>query len=660
MPTLIDGTIKVTGDPRARGSGWHELNRADPAGDSDHGGWTGRLSAWYSLAIHRYEAIGRKSPLGFAALTVAVLFVLVFAIFEPGFDTNDDAVMNMIVAGKGYGLVPDEHMVFSNVLIGFVLKWLYTACPSFPWYGTYLLIVHFAAQTTMLYCVIATGYTRLRLRLYLAYFLAAGLYVLNNLQFTSAAFLIGQSGILLLMLFVRKTAAGATPKRVVIRGYACAFVLLVISSLVRREVLYPVIGLAIPCCGLVALAGRRPRAAAAACFCVLVCAFFTATACWQYNHAYYNTDDGWRNFYEYNKVRVKFNDEAWVRYSPETSYLFREVNWSANDFAMLSAWFFDDEDRYSLEAMRHVLEEYPWQKTRVSGEMFLDSVTAVFFDRESIAILLVLPLLLYCLEPRAANYAVVALALAMAGGLIGYLILFSKTPPSRVYVPTLAFPLAVAACLAHRHGMFPRPRLRTWLQLVFSRRDGWRRSFAVPLTKYVAAGVLALMCYGVTKGVYHQYRRSRERLKTSKQLYDVLGSLEGGDDKLYVCWAATFPYEALRAFDSFSAIKDVHLLALGWPQKTPLHQRMKDHFHIDDLAEALYQRSDLYLIAHSYYLGLYEEYAREHFGVGLRYETDHFSKLLTVTRAFERRPGDDGSSPAARLAKPELTESRTN
>ena len=169
--------------------------------------WSVQVVSLYQAAIERYEDLGRRAPLRFAALTVILVFGLVFAIFEPGFDTNDDAVMNMIVAGKGYGLAPDEHMVFTNVLIGFVLKYLYTVFPTVPWYGGYLLAVHFVVQVTMLYCVVRTRYTRLRLRLYLAYFAAAELYLLNNLQFTSTAFLAGQAGILLLMLAMRRSSS---------------------------------------------------------------------------------------------------------------------------------------------------------------------------------------------------------------------------------------------------------------------------------------------------------------------------------------------------------------------------------------------------------------------------------------------------------------------
>ena len=242
-----------------------------------------------------------------------------------------------------------------------------------------------------------------------------------------------------------------------------------------------------------------------------------------------------------------------------------------------------------------------------------------------------------------------ALALAASGGLIVYLILFSKTPPSRVYVPVLAFPLAVAACLAHGASFLPPERFRTWIRVLFSQPAGWRRALRIPLTKYAAVVVLLLLGAAVFKGTYHQYRRSRERNKASTQLYDLLAQIKPADDRLFVCWAATFPYEALRPFETLESMAGLRLLVLGWPQNTPLHQRMKDHFGIGDLAEAIFRRNDLYLIAHPYYLGLYERYVREHFGAGLVYETRRFAKLFAVTQAMDRR----GPPPAAmRLAKP--------
>src|SRR5688572_31436112 len=49
-----------------------------------------------------------------------------------------------------------------------------------------------------------------------------------------------------------------------------------------------------------------------------------------------------------------------------------------------------------------------------------------------------------------------------------------------------------------------------------------------------------------------------ERLKGANMLYEMLASIDASDDKLFVCWAAAFPYEAMRPFDSFESMSDLH------------------------------------------------------------------------------------------------------
>src|SRR3954470_23500301 len=95
------------------------------------------------------EALARRAPLTFAFAAVGFLFVAVFTLLEPTFQTNDDLQLAMIASGTGISLQPDEHLVFTNVLIGHLLKSLYTAWPSVAWYGLYLYGAQFFAQTAI-------------------------------------------------------------------------------------------------------------------------------------------------------------------------------------------------------------------------------------------------------------------------------------------------------------------------------------------------------------------------------------------------------------------------------------------------------------------------------------------------------------------------------
>ena len=64
-----------------------------------------------------------------------VLFVIFFIMFVPRYLSNDDVGMTIIASGIGGNGSPNEHLLFTNVLIGLMLKSLYTRVPFFPWYS---------------------------------------------------------------------------------------------------------------------------------------------------------------------------------------------------------------------------------------------------------------------------------------------------------------------------------------------------------------------------------------------------------------------------------------------------------------------------------------------------------------------------------------------
>src|SRR4051794_35957280 len=165
-------------------------------------GWNRARAAWRAC-----ESAAMRAPLVCSLLAVFVLLAISIVAFQPSYDTNDDVFMTMIAAGRGFCPAPDEHLIFTNVIIGHGLKQLYTLWPNVPWYGSYLLAVHYVAQVVVFYCVLATAprgtvttflsprmgsrrhLLRLQLGLYVTYFVIVELVFLNNLQFTTTAFL---------------------------------------------------------------------------------------------------------------------------------------------------------------------------------------------------------------------------------------------------------------------------------------------------------------------------------------------------------------------------------------------------------------------------------------------------------------------------------------
>lgn len=290
---------------------------------------TSRIRA---LAL-QWEQLGTRAPLLFSLFTVGFLFAAVFALIVPSYQTNDDPLLAMIASGTGMCLAPDEHLIFSNVAIGHLLKCLYTTFPSVPWYAAYLYAAQYLAQVALLYCTISRGYTRLRLTMYLLLFSAVGVFLIARIQFTTTAALVAQAGALLCLFALHERIYHPGSRVAKLLGGGTA--LLLLSSLIRLECFFVTALIAAP--AAICLVGWPLRRA------ILIPAAISGSVCLAlvlgfaaYNHAYYQQSPDWADFLRLNRLRVKFNDYEWTAYTPETRHVFHEVNWSQNDHAAIS------------------------------------------------------------------------------------------------------------------------------------------------------------------------------------------------------------------------------------------------------------------------------------------------------------------------------------
>jgi hypothetical protein len=155
--------------------------------------------------------------LGLAALLNVFLFSLFFTFAMPRYETNDDLGMQMIASGFYTGQ-PSEYLVFTNILIGWPLRILYSLWPGCNWYFVYLVAVHYAALTALAFLVLSRRYCWRFVLLHIGFFLLVETRVLLELQFTTTAFLAGAAGVVLLV-------DGLQPSRVprwslIIAGFA--------------------------------------------------------------------------------------------------------------------------------------------------------------------------------------------------------------------------------------------------------------------------------------------------------------------------------------------------------------------------------------------------------------------------------------------------------
>ena len=118
------------------------------------------------------------------------LFELAFVVFcfllcHPHFENNDDFGLLGVVSGF-FGEC-DPHMVFTNVLLGKVLVFLYSLCHSFNWYVAFHVATMFGASLAISYVLLPEEDDRYALFCILMFhaFFTYECYV--NMQFTKTA-----------------------------------------------------------------------------------------------------------------------------------------------------------------------------------------------------------------------------------------------------------------------------------------------------------------------------------------------------------------------------------------------------------------------------------------------------------------------------------------
>ena len=202
-----------------------------------------------------------------------------------------------------------------------------------------------------------------------------------------------------------------------------------------------------------------------------------------YNNAYYARDPGWQAFFDYNKLRIKFNDYCWTRYTPETAGIFAAVGWTANDHALIQDWFYDDSALYSAANLRSVLDSLSVDDQTPHAALCRNLYRADVCDKSLWPMVLALPLALWGVT-RSRQYRLAWWGTIAAGlTLLVAVAVFNKPPPSRVYFPTLTFPLVLLLFMSSDQVTWPRRRWPALAVRCFVLPTLWRRPAARALLR---------------------------------------------------------------------------------------------------------------------------------------------------------------------------------
>jgi hypothetical protein len=542
------------------------------------------------------QEIGRRTLL-WAILGVGLLLGSTLAAFTPAYQQNDDVVMMMIASGRGISLQPDAHLVYVNVILGELLRHAYRWAPALPWYGLLLIATLAAVQVSLLHARLARHGGNLPA--FLACFATVASVFVVRLQFTAVAGLAAGAGVALWIAGLEPEPGDEREHRGA-AGLLVPASLLLLGALLRFQALLLALVVALPLALARLVRVGRPRALRALGGLAAVLSVALALHLW--DRAWYERDPGWREFGELNAWRARIVDYGAGADGPEGRALERRVGWSANDALMLRRWFYADRTVFPIEKMRTLVGAAP--VVRPGAAEAGARIREAFARPSFLPMALVLPLLVACGCARD-RLRVLGLTIGPALIVVGLLAVFLRAP-EHVVMPALAFSattLLVAAGADRR-----RPRGRWW----------WP--------------ALVLAAVGAALAVRQSRADSLTAAEDNRDLRRAVEKLSTRPQQLYVDWAGAFRYEGVLPLEDTSYLSGLRLYSLGWPQRSPIADRMLRTFAIDDLFRSLYERPDVCLLMNPSWRDSLEVYAHEHYGAALRFPEGVPTPSFTVFR----------------------------
>jgi hypothetical protein len=265
-------------------------------------------------------------------------FALTVMFFDLNYEEIDDFLMNATASGY-IGGVPDEHLLYSNFLIGLILKGLYGLSSLVNWYGWYLCLTHIISWAAICYALVRLIGISFGTWTFLYLFAVFGVYFLQNLQFTTTATMATVAGFLLLFCGFQSSEFKL---KVVFVGGA----LLVFAGMIRQEPMQLSLILLSPLFLILLKNFRRFIIAA----CLMAGIVFQVFLMGAANKAYYQNDPDWKTWYD--QILMENFDENIALYkqvidAPDKPY--KSIDWSDNDMRLFENHFLDDSKTFSPE-----------------------------------------------------------------------------------------------------------------------------------------------------------------------------------------------------------------------------------------------------------------------------------------------------------------------
>lgn len=450
------------------------------------------------------DSITRR-PLLVAFSLTALLQLLAILTCDIRYDTNDDLLMNMICSGF-LGGHPDEHLPFSNFVIGKFLSSLYEWNVAFNWYALYLIVTQFISWFILFYFASTRKQALLFMGLTVAMYVFFGISFYSRLQFTTTTILLGVAA---MTLFYDALKNERIKKAKLVLG----FLLMTFAALIREEP--PFLAVALCALPFANLRNLRRNIRPAILFSSLLVMMIAVK---NLNRFYYQKDPEWGKYYTEMRSANRFNDNPAFYYFIGSKDMQAVNGWSLNDLHLFGGFFRGYEPVYNLEAYSKMYDSYS-QFRPLPVRDFIYIFRTSFFP---LFVLLLLVTGFYI--NRKTERILILLQIILLAGLSWYIYATLQMKERALYAIIFAFCAGV---------------------LIISGRIIELRSAA---QKTIAlAGIAALIVTGAISQYKYQAKHAPVTASEREISTQLLAEMQKTRAR-WIVWGASLPFESLSPF----------------------------------------------------------------------------------------------------------------
>ena len=498
----------------------------------------------------------RHTPILMALLSSVVFMFVLYALFKPIWETNDDVAMSMMAHGYGLAAFGSPLILFSNVLWGHLIR----AIPEINGllgYSTATVGVLAIVGLTMMYGLLRLGLS------YVTSVLCVILVLLRPAlfpQFTINAGLLMMSALVCWHVYARKK-----DWRALFAGCFLAFC----SDLVRSQEFFLMIAVALPLLPWRALLSRPMARIALLCLALAI-----ALAALLDHKAYQGSE--WETYNTLNPARAPFTDYGAGALLKQHPDILDRYHYSQNDIDLITDFFFIDPVIANPNALNHMLAEMGPLPTQAGS---------IAKGWEGTRILL---------QPRLFTLVITAFFLML------------MMPNRRILVGWGLFYLAIFCFgLLGRPGIFRVCEPVVYMLLVapflIGRRSHQKAlmSSCVLVLAVLFQGFHVLADYHILQYCYQKSRADLAPMARSSHLPMVV-------------WGGRFPYQALyQVLDTATSTRTHPLYCLGWPTWAPNTVSYTEYQAGRDLKQRLMGKSGIPIFASEESIARLDTYCRE-------------------------------------------------